>query len=220
VFRSRPVRFGPIVTARKDFAIYNWFADEHTDAFKALSLNPLQPAPEIRAARFLGYSHSVDHFGPEQILCSGVTQIYGNTAAARALLGAWAQVIAEQPGVADDHCLDYAFNNNLAGVALSASWLDKAYARYPWWIYVKPVIDHPDPASAGTDFVRLRESQGRRRHHLDRLELRQAATIIPRDCLIDVQNRTVCRIVPQGGPGGPPELVAVAQLEHQLYLDS
>jgi hypothetical protein len=219
VFRTLPARIAEIVAAGKDFAIYNWLADPHTDAFKALRVNPSSPAGPIQTARYLGFSHSIDHYDPEQILCSGATQLYGNTSAARALLHAWAVVIDQQPGVADDHCLDCAFNNGLAGTPVSASWLGKDYARYAWWIYVKPVIDHPDPPASGKNFAPLAESLGRPRIHLDRLTIRKDAPLIPRNCIIDVERRLLCQAVSKDGSSGTIELVPVAPLEHELFLD-
>jgi hypothetical protein len=217
VVRDQPLRLSSFAAAGKDFAIYNWLADEHTDAFKAVPDLPHAPPPTIQRARYLCFSHGIYHFGTEQLMCSGMTQFYGNTLAARALLEAWANVIAQQPGVADDLCLDFAFNNNLAGVRLSTSWLDKAYARIPWWIYVRPIIDHPDPPGTGEGFTPLKETTTLRHRHLDRLELRKGPHLIPRDCLIDVQQRALYRAQARK-PGGDPELVLVGPLETRLFI--
>jgi len=218
VFRAHPEVIANAASTGVDFAIYNWLADEHTDAFKALPENAAEPLPPIHAARFLGFSHSVDHFATDQLLCSGATQFYGNSAGARRLLDAWAGVIEQQPGVADDHCLDLCFNNGLAA-PLSVRWLQKDYVRYNWWIYVKPLIDHPDAPAAGTDFARIAESAERPRMHRARLRLRPVESLIPRDCVIDVPRRMLCRVLPPAHTDGPRRLVPVAPLKQELFLE-
>ncbi len=218
VFRAHPEAIAKAASAGADFAIYNWLADEHTDAFKALPENTAEPLPPIQAARFLGFSHSVDHFATDQLLCSGATQFYGNSAGARRLLRAWAAIVEQQPGVADDHCLDLCFNNGLAA-PLSVRWLQKDYVRYIWWIYVKPLIDHPDAPAAGADFARLAESAQRPRMHRARLRLRPVESLIPRDCVIDVPRRMLCRVLPPAHADGPRRLVPVAPLKQELFLE-
>jgi hypothetical protein len=50
------------------------------------------------------------------------------------------------------------------------------------------------------------------------LEIRQTARLIPRDCIIDVRQRVLCRMVSKPGPQPTTELVPVARLELELFL--
>lgn len=217
VFRAPPVRLASIAAAGRDFAIYNWLADEHTDAFQVITESPGTPPPPFHEAVYLGFSHGIFQFGTEQLICSGLTQLYGNTSGARALLDAWARVISAHPGSADDHCLDFAFNNDLAGCRLATVWLDKAYARIPWWIYVRPIIDHPDTPSVGTHWKPLRETSQLARFHPGRLEMRKGPSFIPHDCIIDVRRRLLLRFQPATA-GSAPQLLPVGRLELELFL--
>jgi len=218
VFRSLPRHIVDLAAGTHDLAVYNWLADEHTDAFLPVTEKPTDPRPAINEARFFGFSHSVDYFDREQLICSGGTQFYANTPAARALLTAWAGVIGEQPGVADDECLDYAYNNSLAGTEVSASWLGKEYMRCAWWIYVNPIIDHPQFPSAGLRLKKLVPRAGAQRVYQNRLQIRRAPPVFPRDCIIDVQDQILYRIVPTGLPDGSNDLTPIGRLATELYL--
>ena len=130
-----------------------------------------------------------------QLLCCGAVQWYANTTAARGLLKAWQHVIAHSPGSADDKCLDLAFNN-LTAVAqpLRTAWLHKSYARYAWWIYERPVIDHPEFPASGAGFIPLEQLEGRPRIHLDRVSTPRVHPVFPRELLIDTEMRTLLRL--------------------------
>jgi len=137
------------------------------------------------------------------------------------LLNAWFQTIQEFPGAPDDHCLDRAFNiRRPMGRDWRWAWLDKAYARYLWWIYVRPVIDHPqfpekgDPAAAkimGTADNSLRWNK-------ERAELRTEGRLFPRDAIIDAEQRLILRPRNIGGTHGRIEFAPYAPLHVELFL--
>ncbi len=209
-FLAEPELLDQLVRSECDLAIYNWFADEHTDAFAPVEIS-IASGPAVKN-RFYAYSHSVEHYAPDQLLCSGLVQFYGNSEAARMLLLEWHRAILGFSGCADDSCLDFAFNNlGPRAYGMKTRWLPKAYARISWWIYAKPVINHADAPNDENVFVPLKDSAGRQRFYLDRTEKRNEVRLFPRDCIIDTQQRIVCRIVGSN-------LVAVSPTDQNFWL--
>jgi hypothetical protein len=218
VMRDTPRRIESLVADAVDFSIYNWLADEHTDAFVPLAAGPSAEPGAASAPRFFQFSHSIDGFAPEQLLCSGAAQFYAPTEAARGLLVAWADAINAHPGVPDDECLDFAFNLRSSGRRKPHSaWLDKGYARYLFWVYVKPIIDHPQ-----LPFMKARNSiksvTGAPRWKPQLAELRVGGRLFPRDGLIDSVEKVILRPRQVPGQDGRLELAPVAPLEHELHL--
>jgi hypothetical protein len=127
-----------------DTVIYNWYADPATDRYKPLRAE--YDGVETNN-RFYKFSLAVDMFDPNQLVCSGAVQYYANTAGARNLLRSWLAAIHRYPDVADDESLDATFNFPTTAPVTTA-WLEKEYCRYPWWIHIRPVIDHPDGPAA------------------------------------------------------------------------
>jgi tetratricopeptide (TPR) repeat protein len=215
VIAQRPERIERLMADRVDFAIFNWLAEEHTEAYVPANLEP--------RGRFYRFSHSIDHRSDTQLLCSGAVQWYHRTPAARALLDAWQAVIERAPGAADDKCLDLAFNNfPQRSPRLNWAWLEKPYARIAWWIYVPPVIDHPEIPHLNDGFVGLDELDGRPRIHYGHVQPQAVSYIFPKELLIDTETRTLLRLeagnwrpqrvfstelwLPQRNePGGDPE---------------
>jgi hypothetical protein len=220
VLRSEPLLIRCLIGAGAEFAIYNWLADVHTDAYAPVELRGADGQLVKPADRFFRFWYSIDAFSPTQLLCSGATQLYADTPAARELLGTWASVIRDHPGVVDDHCLDVAFNSRLTGLRRPrSSWLDKAYARYLFWIFARPVIDHPQFPSGRrqptTPHVPLPEGP---RFRLDIAETRSDARLLPRDCLIDTQLKRLLRSQPSPTQPGQMEAADIGPLLQELYL--
>jgi hypothetical protein len=196
VVAQRPARLDDFLATQTDFAIFNWLAEEHTEAYVPKDI-AVQEGGDLRTThgRFYRFSHSIDVMSRTQLLCSGAVQWYNNSVAAKALLAAWAAVIERTPGSADDKCLDFAFNNFPTGeIPLKTAWLEKSYARYAWWICDRPVINHPEFPYTGQGFVALDELDGKRRIYTDRLEPRNVAYVFPKECLIDTERRTLFRL--------------------------
>jgi len=98
------------------------------------------------------------------------------------------------PGCADDHCLDFAFNNGGSRIpGLRPFWLPKAYARCPWWIYVKPVVDHPDFPADSAGFKLIPEAPDAMRFFEARAERTEGR--FPETCVIDVRERRMYEYV-------------------------
>lgn len=193
-FLEEPKLLDKIVKSGYDFAIYNWLADEYTDAFAPVEIS-ISNGPSIKN-RFYAFTHGVEHFAPNQLLCSGPVQFYRNSDAAKMLLAEWHRTIMTFPGCADDECLNFAFNNLGPGAnSVKARWLPKAYARYPWWIYAKPVINHPDFPDEQVNFTSIKDTAGRLPFYPDKAEKRSVVRLFPRDCIIDIEEQQVCRLV-------------------------
>ena len=205
-----PEMIDAFAKAECDFAAYNWLADEHTDAFAPVEIS-LGNGPPVKN-RFFTFTHCVENFATNQLLCSGPVQFYGYSDAARMLLAEWQKTVTAFPGTADDECLDFTFNNlGLRGNALRTRWLPKAYARYSWWIYAKPVINHPDAPNMENNFIQIADPAGRLRFYPDRTEKRNQVRLFPRDCIIDTQKRLVCRMVGN-------QLIAVSPTDQNFWL--
>jgi hypothetical protein len=220
VIRSEPKLIRSLVEAGTEFAIYNWLADEHTDAYAPVELRGPDGQAVKPANRFFRFSHSIDAYSPTQLICSGATQLYANTPAARALLNVWAAVIDEHPGVEDDQCLDWAFNFRMPDAPRpKTQWLDKAYARYLFWIFSRPVIDHPQfPAGARPHTAPYRPLPASPRFRAELAETRVAAQLVPRDCFIDTQLKRLLRSQASRAKPGQMEAVDIGPLLQELSL--
>ncbi len=195
VIAQPPVHIREILFAQNDFAIFNWLTETHTEAYVPADLSRWEVfARADRPGRFYRFSHSIDVSTDSQLLCSGAVQWYNTTTAAALLLENWQAAIERAPRSADDKCLDFAFNNFPEQTPLKAAWLDKHYARYAWWIYAQPVIDHPQMPFSGEGFVPLVELDGKPRIHQKALRPHSVSHVFPKDCLIDTETRTLMRL--------------------------
>lgn len=193
-FCEAPGLIGELLAAGTEFAIYNWAADRQTEAYVPVQI--VMPNGEPSGPkRFFRFASKFDFYDPSQLLCSGAVQLYADTPAARELLEQWQRAILRNPGSADDDCLCYAWNNRAASLTgLRASWLPKEYARYAWWIYVKPVINHPDFAASAVHFASIPESDGKKQFYPERAERLDAPRLFPLDRIIDVERRRLLKI--------------------------
>ena len=196
VIAERPLRIDDLLAARVDFAIFNWLAEEHTEAYvRAENVRGEGLRPGTQFDRLYRFSHSIDWMCATQLLASGAVQWYASSPAAKELLMLWQSVIERSPRSADDKCLDFAFNHYPAsGPALTAAWLDKAYARYAWWIYQRPVIDHPEFPSLGEGFEPLHALDGKPRINLAKVRQQHVRYMFPKECLLDVHARLIYRL--------------------------
>ena len=192
-----PVLIAELARTRCDFAIYNWLADDYTDRFYPLTLAAEGATSE--PDRYYQYRGSIDLVSSSQLYAAGLAQFYANSIAARALLARWHRTIVEFPGCADDDCLSFTYNNlrkrDWLYWALKTRWLPKAYARVMFWIYVAPVINHPDILGASSRFPRMECPRGRKRFYMSMTQKRVGPLLFPRDCIIDTKAGLLCRLV-------------------------
>jgi len=193
IFRKSPEALAPLCAGNCDFAIYNWLADAMNDAWR--------PEPGTPLWKFF---FSVDVASGSQLMSSGAVQFWKGTDAALTLLKDWEQSLVRHPRSEDDHCLDFAYNHG-DRTGLNPAWLAKEYARYAFWIYADPVIDHPEfPAPLTGAF----ESLGSTRFVREKIARAQKQQAIPRDTVVDAQAMQLLKQGPDGGltPAGPLSL--------------
>ena len=190
IFRKSPERIAALCAEGCDFAIYNWLSDPMNDAWR--------PEPGGRLWKFF---FSVDVASDSQLMASGAVQFWRGSDAAFALLKDWEQALNRHPRSEDDHCLDFAYNHG-DRTGLKPAWLPKDHARYAFWIYSDPVIDHPEfPAPVTGAFGSLGSTRFVR-EKISRASKRQP---FPREAIVDAQSLQLMQQRPDGGftPIGP-----------------
>jgi len=213
IIESYPDRIDSLVKRGDDFAIYNWLADTETSAFVPTRVRIETPhGVEETENRFYRYSHSIDYFGGKQLICSGAVQFYNASNRAQQLLTEWHSIVMRSPNTPDDQCLDFAFNNRDQSLSnLRTTWLDKSYCRYAWWIFTKPVINHPDIPTPWDNPLNPEHFDGRQRFYPDQLHIRRGSLSGLRDCLIDTEQRLILHISHTGA-------VATSSLLQPIWL--
>jgi hypothetical protein len=190
-----PSRINKISRSDYDFAIYNWFNDDHNEAY--IPSNKKIEKGNIDSNLYV-YSHHVPYYTTEQLLCCGAVQFYRNSENAKYLLESWQTTLADNPGCSDDECLDYTFNNFILDIKdLKYFWLEKSYVRLPWWPHVKPIILHPGLPLAvkGRHHHPIFEINNRKRFYLERCKKKSTKLIFPSDYLIDTKKQRLFRII-------------------------
>ena len=93
----------------------------------------------------------------------------------------WQYVIESNNGAADDYCLDFSFNNffELYDKNIKYYWLPKSYARYAWWIFDQPIIDHPQIPNTTTKWNEVTDQNGRKRYYEDSFNINPTKSINP-----------------------------------------
>jgi hypothetical protein len=185
-FADYPEKINEVGRLKYDFAVYNWLNDEHNEAY--VPINMKIEAGNVYSDFYI-FSHHIGYYCPEQLLCSGGVQFYGNSVEAGHLLQTWQDVIANAPDSSDDECLDFAYNNLDAGpVKLKPFWLDKSYLRLPWWPHVRPVILHTTIPKAGAGRAPVPEINEQKRFYPAQCRKRTETFYFPTDYLIDTKN--------------------------------
>ena len=188
VFRSYPALIDEFLAGGTDFAIFNWAADPDNEAFFPVDV---RSGGKIFHGRFYAYSHRVGSYSQTQLLCSGCVQLYKRSPGVDALLERWQHTIQKFPGTADDSCMAFAFNNRGAQFpAIRSQWLPKEYVRRAFWIYVKPVIDHPDLDVPGRGLPSIPDGPEGKEFYRERVE--NIPERFSESCIIDIQERMIC----------------------------
>ena len=189
VVQSPPKLIFSLANEGCDFSILNWLALEDNDAYRRW-IGKRELMPNGISQHVYMFSHRISWESKDQLICSGAAQFWNNSDSARRLLAAWFETIKSQELVADDQCLDFAFNNNINGSRdnLNAGWLPKSYARYAWWIFDKPVIDHPEFPNSSADWKQIADPKGRERFRASACNARANAPVLPENQLLDARS--------------------------------
>lgn len=197
VLRREPKQIATLTRKGCDFAIYNWLADMMNDAWR--------PEPGTPLWKFY---FRVDLASKSQLMASGAVQLWAPTDAAFSLLADWEQSLANHPLSEDDHCLDFAYNHGDRS-RLKPHWLPKSYCRYGYWIYVQPVIDHPEfPAPASGVYQQL----GSERFDKAQLKRVEKQEPFPPDLVVDAAGKQLLK------PGPGDTYQPAGPLPYKLYL--
>lgn len=148
------------ISNNHDFAIYNWLSSQDNHVYL--------PYENHNTSEVLyKFSHCIEPICETQLICSGAVQFWAKTESSIDLLNYWQNTIECNKGAADDHCLDFSFNNfnKKYNNKLNHYWLTKSYARYAWWIFDQPVIDHPQIPNTSTKWNEPIDSEGRKRFY-------------------------------------------------------
>ncbi len=165
VMEARPFLIEYLSAEDYDFGIFNWLSLPSNQAYKPTG-------SKHSGLTVYAFSHGVDAISRTQLVCSGAVQYWGCSQNSIELLDRWRDCVTSNPESPDDHSLDYAFNNSRFADTLKTFWLPRAYARYAWWIFDTPVLNHPDFPNPGLGFVPLAEFKGRPRIHMEQLSPR------------------------------------------------
>jgi hypothetical protein len=210
VFRKDPLLIGELAANSNDFAILNWLALDRNDAYVPLAEGCV-PAPEDLKGKIYRYSHQISFNSADQLICSGAVQFWANTESAKTLLSEWQEAVRKNPGVQDDHCLDFAYNNISNKIDMRVAWLPKSYARYAWWIFDEPVIDHPQFPNGASTWREISDLSGRRRVYVDRLVPKDLVAEIGADSILDARTGDIYK-------QNNDELFNIGNIEKKLWI--
>jgi len=198
VVEQGPILFDELKRDAVDFAILNWAMLEVTDGWLPV---PLEERRKLQAESRNLYAFGVatEWHSDSQLICSGAVQFWRPTPMTLHLLQRWQETIRRFPGVVDDVCLDYTFNNASAAErrGLRPAWLPKTYCRYPWWLFDQPVINHPQLPYNGEAWKKLTAADGTLRFYPDQGSRRIVSSELQRylrECLIDIDRRELYRL--------------------------
>ncbi len=151
VFKEKPKKIFHFEKNKIDFAIYNWFEDKDNDAFQ-----PVKATINGKIYTFYKRTHSIDYFNDSvtQLYSSGGVSFHSKSKLSKKILNEWKRSISLYPKSPDDQTLDYTYNNTKENFKnIKTYWLDKSYCRCKFWIFTKPIIDHPDNISNREKFT-------------------------------------------------------------------
>ena len=142
------------------------------------------------------YSHSIDYISNDQLIVSGAVQYWGKSDNSKKLLEKWHTKILENEGTPDDHCLDFSFNNLDVenNLDIKKFWLPKSYARYAWWIFDKPIINHPQFPYNGSSVVQIKEEHGMKRFYVEKMTLKKPKRMLNENEIFNCNDKKVYSI--------------------------
>jgi len=185
IFRHKPSLINDIVSGGYDLAIFNWLSNERNDSYYPIY------GCNYTNNRYYIYRNGLFQRSESQLICSGATQYWSGTKSSLNLLNKWAEIVELNTNSADDECLDFAFNNNDKTIKLFN--FPKTYARYGYWIFDAPIIDHPDiPNPTKRQSVKM--SQSEKRFYDERCTAKQREYFIKPDLILDTLSNEIYQL--------------------------
>ena len=193
---QKPELFYRLDEKKIDFAIYNWLEDNDNDGYLPLKLNINTSEGKIEKTYFINKVNVklLNHSEKEkQLFSSGAVAYFSNSDLSNKLLKDWYKNIEKYPQLPDDQILDYTFNFTFDKKnKLKIEWLSKNYCRVYWWIFTKPIINHPDNVShrEKDNFYKI---TGKKRYKIENTIKRETSKI-PSDLIIDINEKKLLKI--------------------------
>ena len=193
---QKPELFYRLDEKKIDFAIYNWLEDSDNDGYLPLKLNINTSEGKIEKTYFINKVNVklLNHSEKEkQLFSSGAVAYFSNSDLSNKLLKDWYKNIKKYPQLPDDQILDYTFNFTFDKKnKLKIEWLSKNYCRVYWWIFTKPIINHPDNVShrEKDNFYKI---TGKKRFKIENTIKRETSKI-PSDLIIDINEKKLLKI--------------------------
>ena len=193
---QKPELFYRLDEKKIDFAIYNWLEDSDNDGYLPLKLNINTSEGKIEKTYFINKVNVklLNHSEKEkQLFSSGAVAYFSNSDLSNKLLKDWYKNIEKYPQLPDDQILDYTFNFTFDKKnKLKIEWLSKNYCRVYWWIFTKPIINHPDNVShrEKDNFYKI---TGKKRFKIENTIKRETSKI-PSDLIIDIDEKKLLKI--------------------------
>ena len=193
---QKPELFYRLDEKKIDFAIYNWLEDSDNDGYLPLKLNINTSEGKIEKTYFINKVNVklLNHSEKEkQLFSSGAVAYFSNSDLSNKLLIDWYKNIEKYPQLPDDQILDYTFNFTFDKKnKLKIEWLSKNYCRVYWWIFTKPIINHPDNVShrEKDNFYKI---TGKKRFKIENTIKRETSKI-PSDLIIDINEKKLLKI--------------------------
>ncbi len=192
---QKPELFYRLDEKKIDFAIYNWLEDSDNDGYLPLKLNINTSEGKIEKTYFINKVNVklLNHSEKEkQLFSSGAVAYFSNSDLSNKLLIDWYKNIEKYPQLPDDQILDYTFNFTFDKKnKLKIEWLSKNYCRVYWWIFTKPIINHPDNVShrEKDNFYKI---TGKKRFKIENTIKRETSKI-PSDLIIDINEKKIIK---------------------------
>ena len=171
VFMDEPVALREAIRDGCDFAVVNMLSAEVIMHFSPLEYDQCTEGHFLFDPWrfFVGGSNcdGLRHLTHEQLITTSAIGLWNNTVGARQLLKRWHQELtwygkaiarsqdsADTAGsasltIADDRILSWIWNNRSTLYDgdcehIRASWLPLSYSRFPEWLFIEPIINHPE----------------------------------------------------------------------------
>lgn len=212
IFCEKPTLIYKLRDNDIDFAIYNYLEDSENDGYLPLKIKIKTPNGETNKIFYINSFNDkrINKANKEkQLISSSAVCYFSNSDSSKFLLKKWLENIKSYPKAPDDQLLDLTFNiEKRIRKNLNVKWFNKSYCRYSWWIFSKPIINHPDKLTdRKIDFYKV---TGKKRFNIENTdEIIQRK--IGKDLIIDIEDKLILRVKDK-------KLYVVKKFNDNIYL--